>query len=479
MNHVTLSSEVPRDPPPTKAVPFAASAATGRLFFFAALFFLAEVLLALSTYVARRWQWSALLLLCVLGLICSVMIARRRGALAVTANRVLLCVVLTRLPALFALPLFDDDYFRFLWDGQQLLSGLSPYATAPAAYFSHSLADPVWEAVLSGINHPDVPTIYGPSLQALFTVATFFGGASPLPLKAIFVGADVLLVALLLRAGAAPWLTLLYVLNPLAIKEIGFSLHPDGLIALGLTLATLALHRQQRLLAAACVALVACAKLPLLLLGAALNVESRLHRQVMLGGALIALCAYLPFLFPDPAQPFVGLRAFADGWRYNALGFHLFEWFAGAQARLWLAAFYATCALAVTYSVARSGLGSATAMLLMLALLLLTAPTVNPWYWLMVLPLAIVAFHQDRVLLVTPWIGSFALLLGYATGLSAVELGLSPDGNAVSAEFSVLPVATIAQASIMACAGAYDFFKNVSGRSRLSRHRVHSSRTSS
>ncbi len=470
-----------------------------------------------------------------MSLVCSVTLARRRESLAVTANMVLLCALLTRLPALFARPLFDDDYFRFLWDGHQLLSGLSPYALAPAAYFAQALNDPAWEVVLSGINHPDVPTIYGPSLQALFGIAVYAGGADGFALKVIFVLADGLLVVLLLRSGAPPWLVLLYVVNPLPIKEIGFSLHPDGVIALALTLALVSLHRGRglreaeianipfltalagalrrcsslvwlatrrserlalhpastakngtllisaSLSAAACVAAVVCAKLPLVLLASALDVRSALHRQVLLGGALIALGAYLPFLYPDPVQPFVGLRAFADGWRYNALGFHLFEWLAGAHARVWLCAFYVACAMAVSWAVTTGRLATATAMVLLLTAILLTAPTVNPWYWLPLMPLAILAFQHERVLLITPWIGSFVLLLGYATASVLSELSLNPNLNLsasvfhVGAEFTVLPVATLTQAVVMVCSCGYDVFTIVSGRNRPERQRIDTS----
>jgi hypothetical protein len=466
LNHVTLSSDIQRDPVAAYAV---ARAPASRLFFFIALFFIAELLLALSTHGSRALQWSALLLLCVVGMACTVIIVGRRDTIGITANAALWLAVATRLPSLFAAPLFDDDYFRFLWDGYQLISGVSPYAASPAAHFSNALNDPAWEAVLTEINHPDVPTIYGPSLQALFGLAAWFGGTHPIALKAIFLAADVGLIALLLRSGVTAWMVLLYVVNPLAIKEIGFSLHPDGIIALWLTLAVLMLHRGRWLRAAFFTAAVVCAKLPLLLLAASLNLRNAAHRKVLLGGALIALAAYLPFLFPDPALPFVGLRAFGDAWRFNALGFHVFEWIAGAglhaQARAILAFFYGAAVLAVVHQVATHRLSTQTAMVLFLSLVLLTAPTVNPWYWLPVLPLAIVCLHHDRIVLVTPWIGSFVLPLGYVNGAMLADFGLGVS----RAEFGVLPAATLVQAVVMTASLSYDLFHVVSGRAYLDR----------
>ena len=90
----------------------------------------------------------------------------------------------------------------------------------------------------------------------------------------------------------------------LPIKEIGFSLHPDGIIALSMTLAMLALTRGRAFQAGVCAAVVMCAKLPLLLLAATLDLKNAMHRKAMFFCALIIAAAYLPFLFPDPAQPF-------------------------------------------------------------------------------------------------------------------------------------------------------------------------------
>ena len=219
-----------------------------RLFFGLALFVAAEILLAISTRIARPWQWLALLLLIVTGLMCTVLITRARDTLSISTSTVIIIALLTRLPALLAAPLLDDDYFRFLWDGHQLVVGLSPYASAPSRHFLRDDLSSAWSAVLSEINHPDVPTIYGPSLQVLFALAVALSDADPWALKLIFVATDVALVIVLLRAGCARWLVLLYVVNPLVVKEIGFSLHPDGVIALSLPLAVIARRQDATLL---------------------------------------------------------------------------------------------------------------------------------------------------------------------------------------------------------------------------------------
>ena len=401
---------------------------------------------------ARPWQWSALLLLISTGLLCTLVVARARDALPLRASTVICIALLTRLPALFAAPLLDDDYFRFLWDGHQVLAGFSPYASAPSDHFLRVDLSSAWASVLSEINHPDVPTIYGPSLQAVFALAVALGNADPWALKLLFVAVDVALVLVLLRAGCTRWLVLLYVVNPLAVKEIGYCLHPDGLIALPMTLALLALTRLRPFQAGVCAAVVVCAKLPLLLLVAALNLKNAAHRKAIFFCALIAAIAYLPFLFPDPMRPFVGLRAFADVWRFNALGYLVFEWIGGAQSRMVLTYFYIVGAAVTAYSVAYKNASTAKAAVMFLAVILFTAPTVNPWYWLPLLPLAIVTQRQDGTLLLTPWLGSFVLLLGYVDGSMLADFGVTR----IRGEFSVLPAATILQFMTIFAGFAYD-----------------------
>ena len=449
MKTATLSSQVSLDP---VAVNSSAQRGIDRFFWWVAIFFVAEILLAVSTRMTRSWQWLALLLLVLMGLICTALIVRARNTLQLRTTTVIIIALLTRLPALFAAPLLDDDYFRFLWDGQQLAAGLSPYASAPSQHFLRGDLSSAWSAVLSEINHPDVPTIYGPSLQAVFALAVALSNADPWALKLLFIIADLALVIVLLQAGGARWLVLLYVVNPLVVKEISFSLHPDGLIAMAMTTAMLLLARLRPFLAGMCFAVVICAKLPLLLLAATLDLKNAAHRRAMLFCALIAVIAYLPFLFPDPMQPFAGLRAFADLWRVNALGYLAIEGIAGTYSRTLLTGFYVVCAIVAAYCVAHKKVPTATATVSYLALILFTAPTVNPWYWLPLLPLAVIAQRQDGALLLTPWLGSFALLLGYANGSTLADFGIAT----TLGEFSVFPVATVAQWLLMTAGFAYD-----------------------
>ena len=98
----------------------------------------AEVGLAIASHGTRLSPWAALAALILFGLACTLWLAFQSEETALSPLFVLCVAAATRLIPVFAQPLFDDDYFRFLWDGYQLIHGVSPYGSAPAANFSRT-----------------------------------------------------------------------------------------------------------------------------------------------------------------------------------------------------------------------------------------------------------------------------------------------------------------------------------------------------
>ena len=426
-----------------------------RLFFALSICFLsAEIWLTIASHGARISQWLALAALVLSGLGCTLWLAFRRDSSGLRAYFVLAFAAATRLISLFAQPLFDDDYFRFLWDGYQLIHGVSPYSSAPAGNFARTDLSEPWHDVLAQINHPDVPTIYGPSLQAMFALAVSVSETQPMGLQAVFCGVDLALIAVLLRVGIAPPWVMMYAVNPLVIKEIGFSLHPDGVIAAALLFAVLALARRRSVVSGVWMAVVVCAKPPLALLMFALNGCERSHRRAILFAVLIAIALYMP-LIVGGTDPFIGLKTFARDWRFNALGFSAFEWIAGARARAVLTAFYLVAGVVFAVVIARHHGNIGPSLVLWLAVIVTFSPAVNPWYWLALLPLSVIARASRGRPLVTPWVGSFALLLAYVNGALLSEIGIVSSLGA----FEVHPAARMIEAIFMASALSYDFLQ--------------------
>ena len=67
--------------------------------------------------------------------------------------------------------LFDDDIWRYLWDGHVAARGANPYTAVPADPSMDNLltmesgGHPDWETIRGNINYPRIPTIYPPLAQ--------------------------------------------------------------------------------------------------------------------------------------------------------------------------------------------------------------------------------------------------------------------------------------------------------------------------
>ncbi|MEM6936617.1 MAG: hypothetical protein AAF552_09180, partial [Pseudomonadota bacterium] len=105
---------------------------------------------------------------------------------------VLLWCVVLRLVAVGGEPIYEDDYFRYLWDGRQTVESGTPYASVPSDAFLDE-NDERWTDILDQINNPDIGTIYGPVNQYVFALAYLIAPGSVFVLQVIMAAADLLL----------------------------------------------------------------------------------------------------------------------------------------------------------------------------------------------------------------------------------------------------------------------------------------------
>jgi hypothetical protein len=331
--------------------------------------------------------------------------------------RVLGLALLLRGLALLAGPVLEDDHYRYLWDGLQTLQGLDPYRLPPAAFFDRTDLAPLWQDVLSGINNPHLPTLYGPVLQALFALAQLVTPGQLLGLKLLLLAVDMAVLLVLARLGLGRRWLLVYAVHPLVLREAMASAHPDGLLALLLLLALLAWRRQWParlgLLLGLAVAtkVAALVVLPFVLfapgvwsalwptLGRALAWAAR----VALACAATLLVVYAPFVWVGGSD-WASLQTFGQDWRFNPLLFRLLTGLVPAPFDRWAAAALLASALvglAWHWRTQARRAGAAAQQLpdppvaAALVALLLLAPVCNPWYWLWVLPLALLAGQRS------------------------------------------------------------------------------------
>jgi hypothetical protein len=169
---------------------------------------------------------------------------------------ILLAGLIFRFAILFEVPNLSQDFFRFIWDGQQLLGGFNPYLYLPDDIIKSGVDHIAYAAVLhenmgnlSATNY----TNYPPLNQLFFAAASYLGGESLVNImvwmRLMIIAADIgiFLVGIkLLRFLKLPITNIgLYFLNPFVIIELMGNLHWEGMMAFFLLSAIYLLFRNQ------------------------------------------------------------------------------------------------------------------------------------------------------------------------------------------------------------------------------------------
>ena len=312
--------------------------------------------------------------------------------------------------------LYDNDVWRYLWDGHLTGSGMSPYARTPnelLAYAEESGTDrppletDLWWDVLDNVSFRTYTSVYPPVAQEVFLLSYWIAPASVFVLKLLLVLADLgccLAVAALLRALGRPLHELLlYAWNPLVIKEFAGSGHVDVLMVLFVTLAAVSLLRRRELLAQALLGLGIASKLGALIL---IPLFWRRTRPATWWVApFSALIASLPFL-SDIGGLGRGLQTYAREWVFNSGPWVAIASFLSALGTPSPAAWahLLTKGFVVGWVVwsIRSNRFEATdwtrACFLTLATLVVLNPAVMPWYLSWALPFAVAVGNRSWLL---------------------------------------------------------------------------------
>ncbi len=343
-----------------------------------------------------------------------------------------------------SLPILEDDYHRYLWDGAVTAHGYNPYAVIPEKAQSRSENVPAallelgeeGGLILQRVNHPQLGTIYPPVAQAAFALAHAIAPWRLSGLRVLYYGLDciafALLILLLKALGRSPLFALIYWWNPLAVKEIYNGVHMDILLVPLLLGAVLLALRGRVVSSMVPLALAVATKLwPVLLVPPILATCIRSPRRAV--GAM-ALFTLLTVFLLSPLIAIValgkdsGFVAYGTRWEMNDALFMIFPWsikriagllgweLEGGTAhrggKLIIMAILATVVLWASWRTFRAegysgrSLGAwpeekktrwCNGLLWIVATLFLLSPTQFPWYYLWVLPL--LALTPNRALL--------------------------------------------------------------------------------
>lgn len=301
--------------------------------------------------------------------------------------------------------LYDNDVWRYLWDGHVWTNGINPYRYEPSNPRLDALTDSgnsentIWSDIRDNVNHPQIPTIYPPAAELVFGLSHVLAPGSVLVMKSIFVGFDLLalfFIALTLRALHRPASDMiLYAWNPLVIKTVAGSGHMDAIMAAALAATAYFIVRGRRAHAAIAWGVSVLTKIsPLVLLP---FVMRRLGWRKSALGIGVVVLGYLPFMGAGRLV-FAGLQTFAQSWQFNAGFYGLVQWLARplshdpvllAKAASGVVIFLILACLVRNDDAEDNSFAfySTTA----LGALVVLGPTVMPWYLVWLLPLAVIA----------------------------------------------------------------------------------------
>lgn len=354
--------------------------------------------------------------------------------------------VLFRCFGILGYPLFEDDFYRYLWDGYRTATNLDPYTLAPAHYFGLDEVPERFEEILSGINYPDIATVYGPVCQWIFAAAYWIAPASIWPLQAMMAISD-LLILLILCSMTRSNLLLLYAWSPLLIKEFAMTAHPD-IAAIALSMLAVWLFMRSRFLLvgialgmAIGIKVFAILLLPFLLFRRYPLSEGLITTSALLItlGTITGIYGTATIWFPE------GLKAMAESWFFNApLYLLLTQWLSFTEAKLFSVALFLLISgiwvLTLWYQRLRQKLYLNNDQLpslhneridktddlqnldlpagtliprgdYLFGLLLICIPVLNPWYLPWLLPFAVI--YPSRWV----WMASISVSLSYWSGL--------------------------------------------------------------
>ena len=245
-----------------------------------------------------------------------------------------------RLVFIGAIPNLSQDFYRFIWDGRLIGSGLNPYLTTPnELIFSQPDVFPQMKLLFDGMGSLSAEhySNYPPLHQLPFILAAILSKhsilGSVIVLRIILIGADFGILFFgkkLLRKLQLPTRNIYwFILNPLVIIELTGNLHFEGLMLLFFVMALYYIHTKKWHLAAFSMAFSIAVKLvPLLSLPLVLNTlgwKKSIRFYLSVGTVFTLLFA--PFLSGDFFQNYsatIGL--WFSNFEFNASFYYLLNW---------------------------------------------------------------------------------------------------------------------------------------------------------
>jgi alpha-1,6-mannosyltransferase len=212
---------------------------------------------------------------------------------------------------IFAFPQLSDDVFRFMWDGNLIVDGISPYRYLPSDFIKLADVDIWYSATFSKLNSPNYYSIYPLVDQFIYflsALASRVGLPFHIVMKAIFIvihiGGFFSAKALFNKSKISLYL---YYLNPLVLVEGIGNLHAE-IVMIGFFSMALGMLNQNRwYLGMFLFVLTIHTKLtPLMLLPFIfLFLYKKEKYQVIIWTLILILLGFVPLLFDKDFSSFM------------------------------------------------------------------------------------------------------------------------------------------------------------------------------
>jgi len=323
-----------------------------------------------------------------------------------------------------SVPIYEDDWNRYLWDGAVTAQGINPYEYSPKQVIEGAESDNAQIRYLNKyavetestigqylletvrqrpityrINYPELRTIYPPVAQAVFTLAAFIDPLNLDSLRIIYLVVEALTFVLLIKALQAygrdeKW-ALLYVLNPLLIYS-GYNVaHMDLLLMPPMLLTLLWVKQRAPAKAAIALSVASAVKLwPLLLapiLFRAWRKQPAVYVAIAAAVAVMSLILNLPLLLSIGDDS--GLSAYTGEWQRSSFLFPIlfsvlepFTISPGQISRMIVAVVVTLIALSYGFIAKAEDQKIPLAVMVTTGVLLFLSPTGYPWYlyWVLI-----------------------------------------------------------------------------------------------
>ncbi|MEM9685867.1 MAG: glycosyltransferase 87 family protein [Bacteroidota bacterium] len=334
-----------------------------------------------------------------------------------------------RILFLFAIPNLSQDFYRFIWDGELLLKGMSPYLYKPDDLVQNSeFSIPNMQELYNGMGTLSAShySNYPPLNQVIFAMASIFSNkitGMVIAMRILLITADMGVLYFgkkLLRYLKLPqhhifW----YFLNPFILIELTGNLHFEGVMLCFLLWSLYVLFRHKTVLAAVLFACAVSIKLiPLLFLPLFLQrlgwKKMMIHTCIVLLTTCILFLPFISGVFLTHYSETIGLWfvnfEFNASWYYvvRSIGFEVKGYniiHSYAKVMPWIV-------LSVVLYLAffrknKTPVQLLTAMLLALSFYYFTATTVHPWYITLLIGLSVFTTYNF------PLVWSGLIMLSY------------------------------------------------------------------